>query len=231
MPFSFITMTKKKIILLHGALGARIELQPLAKKLESAYEVHNLEFSGHGKTPLAGTFDINSFASELADYIRSNKLNDAKIFGYSMGGYVALFMAANSSIYTGEIVTLGTKFSWNPEVSAAEVKKLNPEKILEKVPKFADYLMRLHGENYWKEQMDLTAQLMLDLGNSELLHDKIGQITNVCRIGLGALDDMVSREETEHICKQLKIGTMHILPDTAHPINRVNLDTLVSFIG
>jgi esterase/lipase len=38
----------KDILLLHGAIGAKDQLQPLADALKDRYIVHTLNFSGHG---------------------------------------------------------------------------------------------------------------------------------------------------------------------------------------
>ena len=38
----------KTILLLHGAIGAADQLQPLAQVLAAHYNVHTLSFSGHG---------------------------------------------------------------------------------------------------------------------------------------------------------------------------------------
>ena len=54
-----------------------------------------------------------------------------------MGGYVALQLANKHPKYVQKIITLGTKFAWDKETAAKEVKMLNPEKIEEKIPAFA----------------------------------------------------------------------------------------------
>jgi pimeloyl-ACP methyl ester carboxylesterase len=51
-----------------------------------------------------------------------------------MGGYVALKTAVLHPGRIEAIVTLGTKFHWDPENASNEVRMLNPEKIEEKVP-------------------------------------------------------------------------------------------------
>ncbi len=224
-------MEKQAIILLHGALGAKAELESLATALESRYLVYNFEFLGHGKTPLHGEFSIRSFAEQLRLFINSENLVGAKIFGYSMGGYVALYLAAEHPGIIDEIVTLGTKFHWTTESAAQEIRKLNPEKILEKVPRFASYLSSLHGADFWKTQMHLTAELMKDLGANELLESRFDKINIPCTIGLGELDDMVSLEETQQAVDAITGARFVGLPETPHPITRVATENLLKLIG
>jgi pimeloyl-ACP methyl ester carboxylesterase len=216
----------KNLILLHGALGAKTELLPLAKALRHEFQVHILEFEGHGETPFKVGFSIPSFASNLKAFILEHELEGADVFGYSMGGYVALYLAAEQPGLLGRIITLGTKFHWTPETASREVRMLNPEKIEEKVPKFAVYLAQLHGNDTWKTQMLRTAQLMLDLGNNDLLQNRFAQVSNKCYIMLGDSDDMVTKEETENAVSSIPDATFHLLDNTAHPIARVSVDTL-----
>ena len=49
----------KNIILLHGAIGAKDQLEPLAAELkQQGYNVFTLSFSGHGQTPFQVNFGI-----------------------------------------------------------------------------------------------------------------------------------------------------------------------------
>jgi pimeloyl-ACP methyl ester carboxylesterase len=218
------------IILLHGALGAKIELLPLANLLNEHYKVHVLEFEGHGETPLRNVFSIPNFSENLKRFIEENQIQGADIFAYSMGGYVALYLASINTELLGKIITLGTKFHWTPEAASQEVRMLNPDKIEEKVPKFAAYLSRLHGENEWKTQMNRTAQLMLALGENELLHDRFSIVRNTCYLLLGDADEMVSKKETQKAASLIPNATLQILEDTVHPIARVNMEVLAKRI-
>jgi len=216
----------KNLILLHGALGSKVELIALGKSLSQKYDVHILEFDGHGRTQMKYGFSIPDFAKNLHTFVVQNNLQGADVFGYSMGGYVALYMASEHPELLGNIITLGTKFHWTPEASAKEVGMLNPEIIEEKVPKFANYLAQLHGAEDWKQNMRYTAQLMYDLGNNELLENRFASIRNPCFIGLGELDSMVSLEETRHAVRCIPNASYYNLPNTLHPIGKVDVEVL-----
>ena len=86
------------------------------------------------------------------------------LFGYSMGGFIALLSAANGNKKIHSITTLGTKMKWSPRIAENEVKQLNPELIEEKVPAFAKSLEERHGD-HWKDLMRRTADYMVLLGN------------------------------------------------------------------
>ena len=217
----------KNIILLHGAIGAKDQLEPLAIELkQNGYTVYTLSFSGHGQTPFQTHFGIEQFALELEQFIKENNLQQPTVFGYSMGGYVALYLAHQQPTLLGNIITLGTKFEWNPEISAKETKMLDSKTILEKVPKFAEALQKRHGKD-WELLLQKTAEMMLSLGNKNALSlNDFTSIENKVLIGLADKDNMVTLEETTAVYKQLKNGAMYMLPNTKHPIETVNVGLL-----
>src|SRR5689334_13100853 len=112
------------ILILHGALGSASQLEPVKSMMESnGMRVHLLSFSGHGGISFQKNFGIEQFADDTLHYIKSYQLKQVNIFGYSMGGYVALWLAKQYPDVVGKIVTLGTKFDWSVESAAKEVKK------------------------------------------------------------------------------------------------------------
>lgn len=221
----------KNIILLHGAIGAANQLDLLASALkEQNYNVYTFNFSGHGQTPFQNNFGIEQFASELEGFIKVKNLLKPTVFGYSMGGYVALYLAHHQSNLLGNIITLGTKFEWTPEISQKEIKMLNTKTIIEKVPKFAEALQKRHGNN-WELLLQKTAEMMLSLGNKNALSlDDFTSIENNVLIGLADKDTMVTLNETTSAYKQLKNGSMYMLPNTKHPIETINVGLLAKII-
>jgi esterase/lipase len=221
----------KTIILLHGAIGAKDQLEPLVVELkQQGYNVFTLSFSGHGQTPFQTHFGIEQFALELEQFIKENNLQQPTVFGYSMGGYVVLYLAHQQPALLGNIITLGTKFEWSPSIAQKEVKMLDSKTIIEKVPKFAEALQKRHGED-WELLLQKTAEMMLSLGNKNALSlNDFTAIENKVLIGLADKDNMVSLEETTAVYKQLKNGAMYMLPSTKHPIESVNVKLLLQVI-
>src|SRR5688572_20485894 len=164
------------ILILHGALGSASQLESVKSAMESSgMTVHSLNFSGHGGASFQNHFGIEQFADDTLKYIKSHHLKQVNIFGYSMGGYVALWLAKKYPDIVGKILTLGTKFDWSAESASREVKKLNAEKILEKIPAFARILESRHAPNDWKILIQKTADMMMALGESPILTKEILQ--------------------------------------------------------
>lgn len=230
-----LKMNKHSLILLHGALGNQKQLERLKAELSTDFNVHTLTFEGHGGIDTNAPFSMDLFAQNVIDFMAENNIEKAHFFGYSMGGYVALTLASMNPEKVLKIVTLGTKFAWTPDFSALEVKKLNPEKIEEKVPKFAAYQDSLHTPLDWKQVMLKTADMMLDLGNGAgLSEEQIRQISTPSLITIGDLDNMSTVEESQNIAEQLSHGSFQIMEGFEHPIEKINTvqlsDTIRTYI-
>ncbi|MGC4057769.1 MAG: alpha/beta fold hydrolase [Chitinophagaceae bacterium] len=222
----------KQIILLHGAIGAADQLAPLSLELEQkGYKVHNLNFSGHGKEPFAAQFGIQQFAAEVFQYILQHNLQQPDIFGYSMGGYVALWLALEKPALLGNVITLATKFAWTPEAAVKESGMIVPEKLEAKVPHFAAALQQRHGET-WKDLLARTREMMLQLGEEPLLAAaSVAALGNRVLLGVGDSDTMVSLDETLAIRNGIPGSSLYVLPQTPHPIEKVPVGLLASLIG
>ena len=106
---------KPNLILLHGALGCADELATLKAILSEQFNIHSFDFDGHGTNTSNLDFSIDLFSENLNCFIEEHDLAPCHVFGYSMGGYVALKLASTDPEKIGKIVTLGTKFDWTPE--------------------------------------------------------------------------------------------------------------------
>lgn len=220
------------LVLLHGAIGAKDQLQPLADILKEKYIIHTLNFSGHGGTGQGNdAYSISLFAGEVLAYMQENKISQASIFGYSMGGYVAMFIAKHYPECINRIITLATKFHWDEETAAKEVKMLDADTILQKVPAFAAQLEKRHGADNWRNVLAKTKDMLLQLGKENALqlndYTTIGQN---CLILLGEKDKMVTVEETAAVVKALPNAKYKSLPGTPHPIEQVDTALLAEEI-
>jgi len=222
----------QNILLLHGAIGSSVQLEPLAELLTNNYKVNLLNLSGHGGKQIPDEqFSIEMFGEDVLYFIEKNKLGKINVYGYSMGGYVALYIARNFPDKINKIFTTATKFDWNEESSLKESRLLNPEKIIEKIPKFAERLSERHSAENWKQVLKKTAEMMINLGKNKLLKDvDFSLIENEVLLSVGDRDNMVSIEETVDVYRKLQNGKLLIFPDTPHPIEKISAERLANEI-
>lgn len=220
------------LFLLHGAIGAKDQLQPLADALKDKYIVHTLNFSGHGGEAFPNeAFSMELFANDVLNYLQQNNIEQTNIFGYSMGGYVAMYLAKHHPQKINKHITLATKFHWDETVAAKEIKMLDAAVIEQKVPAFAAQLQQRHAPQDWKLLLERTASLLLSLGKNNILQlQDYTSINTPSLLLLGDRDKMISTEETFAVYKQLPNAQLGIIPATPHPIEQANITSLSFFI-
>jgi pimeloyl-ACP methyl ester carboxylesterase len=217
-------------ILIHGALGSASQMQPLADALGGG--PHIVELEGHGSTPMsANRYEMSRFVQNVRDSMRDAGIERADIFGYSMGGYVALMLAAESPELVTSVTTLGTKLAWSPDAAAKETSRLDPATIRAKVPKFSAALEARHGAGNWEAVLRRTAALMTELGANPVVQpEMLSRISQPVRLMVGDRDAIVTLEETAAAARSLPAGELAVLPNTAHPFEQVHLPLLAALL-
>jgi len=225
-------LRKTPALLLHGALGSKTQLEPL-RVLFSDPEAMSMNFSGHGGLPLDHVeYNLLLFADDVITFLNEKGVEVANIFGYSMGGYVALKLAQLYPQRVNRIFTLGTKFDWTPESAARETALLDPEKITAKVPHFAEALQQRHASEDWEKVLQKTVQMMHALGNGEAMtNEDFAGIPHEVVIGIGSQDNMVSQQESQAVADILPHGRLEVFEGFNHPIEQVDTPRLFQSIS
>jgi pimeloyl-ACP methyl ester carboxylesterase len=225
------------ILFLHGALASKSQYDELIKVLPNKYNTHTLNFSGHGGSmiPITG-LNFETFCQNILDYLNENKIAKINLFGYSMGGYAGLLFASKYPDRVEKIFTLNVKFKWDVESTMKETSFLNPEKMMEKVPFFANNLMLQHGMNMWKDLLHQTSTMMHNLTlNTVLEKEDFEKINNSCLLAVGDKDTTSSVPETMEIHSWLPQAQLLIIPNTPHPFEKISVERLkfeiINFFG
>ena len=220
----------KTILLLHGALGSKEDLQPLLNSLQSSFTVYSINLYGHNGMPVDQDFSVEGFGQQVLDWMAENNLDKISIAGYSLGGYIALYLAYTFPDKIEKIVTLGTKLYWDGSIAEKEVGRLDPEVIEERFPGYAAQLISKHTAENWKKVLANTAKLFLHIGQfNPLSFDKFNHITCPVLLMRGDRDTSVTLVETTTIYRELPNGQLAVLPNTKHSINEVDI-VLISYL-
>ena len=199
--------------------------------LDHNFNVMAFNFEGHGGRAATREYSIALFTQNTQQLLEEQQLDKVDIFGYSMGGYVALNLALKHPDKVNSIVTLGTKFNWTAEAAARETRMLNPDKMEEKIPKFTAQLRELHHPLNWREVVEHTAGMMTAMGNgSRLEPEDLQRIPHKVLIGIGSQDNMVSLEESQDASRHLPNASLKVIDDFKHPIEMVDKTTLAGII-
>src|SRR5512139_749740 len=211
------------MLLLHGALGTASQFDGLRERLVAPGGVNTLDFLGHGAASLPdGPLTTEALVEQVVTFVEARALRGTPCFGYSMGGYVALLIAATRPGILGRVTTLATKVAWSPEIASREAAQLDPEAIGARLPRFAATLDARHTGAGWRALCTALAGLLRRLGDAPLLdHDVLSRITIPVKLMVGDRDTMVTIEETVTAWRAVPGANLAVLPGVQHPLERV----------
>lgn len=219
---------RPSLLLLHGALGTLHQFDFLIPQLKEHFDVHRLNFEGHGDAgPTDSPFRISHFAENVLGYMDEHGIDQANFFGYSMGGYVALALAKDHPERVKGVATLGTILQWDEEVAERECKYLHPQKMKEKVPHFTDQLKERHLSG-WERVVNSTRNMLQYLGvHPSIEADEWKQINCPIRFHIGDADTTAGLDQTIAVYRKTDKSGLLVLPRTGHPINEVDKDLII----
>ncbi|MFN0034051.1 MAG: alpha/beta fold hydrolase [Saprospiraceae bacterium] len=219
-------------IFLHGALGSAAQFDALLAQMpDKNRPIHALNFPGHGGAANHEPFSMQIFARAVLNFLEEKNAEQADIFGYSMGGYIGLWLAWQHPERVRSLTTFGTKLDWSPETSASMSRMFDPEKIEAKAPALAESLAKTHGPENWKPLCHHTAAFLHDLGNGlGLPPEAFGQIRCPVTIGWGDLDNVVTEAESRRAAEAIPNGRFEILPGAKHLIEQVAAEQLARYV-
>ncbi len=116
--------TGRPLILLHGGLFSGEVFGPILPTLAENHQAIVVDLQGHGRTAdIDRPIDVKLMADDIAALIRHLGLDRPDLFGYSLGGGVALFTARKYQELVGKIVVLSayaTRDAVYPDILAQQ---------------------------------------------------------------------------------------------------------------
>lgn len=216
------------LLLLHGALGSARQLKALHERVGGVA----IDLSGHGgrEIPAEG-IRFEHFITDIDTAFAENAWSRADLFGYSMGGYAALLYAAKHPERVRSVITVGTKLGWTEEGLQKELRMLDPDAMVAKVPAFAHALAAVHGQDRWRDVVTAIARSMSELAASPLLAaEVVARIECPVLLCVGDGDTTAIPSDTHAFATGLVRAEVHVLPNTKHPFESVDLDALVPMV-
>lgn len=84
------------LIVIHGLFGNADNWHSIAQSLAEHFTVHCIDLPNHGKSDSMSDASYPKMAEAILDWAELNKINVFYLLGHSMGGKVAMQMAANA---------------------------------------------------------------------------------------------------------------------------------------
>ena len=154
--------TGKPLVLIHGAYSAiGSSFGKLLPTLAKTRQVIAMELQGHGRTAdIDRPITYEQLADDVAALLRYLKIENADLFGYSMGGGVALQAAIRHPALIRKLVIASASYNtegWYPELIAM-IPTLTPE-VFEGSPFKNEYDSLAPNPKNWPRLVDKLKQL------------------------------------------------------------------------
>lgn len=219
------------LLLLHGGLFTIENFGPVLPMLAKTRRVIAVELHGHGRTALGSRkIDMSDMGNDMAGLIDKLGFQRIDVLGYSMGGFVALRLAAQHPDKVRRLALLSTVYAQNgffPEMlpqqaqvgaGMAEAMKGTPlytnyAKVAphpEDFPRLLDQMGEWMRKPYdWTEDVKkLSMPVMLIYGDSDMVRPE--HIVSFYQMLGGGLRD--AGWQREHMSR----NRLAILPDLTH---------------
>jgi pimeloyl-ACP methyl ester carboxylesterase len=225
--------TRPPLVILHGAAGCTsMETEPLIRRLSASFRVLALDFAGHGQSdPFADyRFTPELFIENVRTVFDHFGLEQAGLFGFSLGGFIGLSFAALYPERLSRLAVHATNVFWDPPLIETMLKRLDHEQILDQSPDLARYLAEMHGESGWVSLFERMKAYTLDINRLQARYERAGHVNVPTLVSAVDEDDLFSIDSPVDLFKLLPNAKLAILPGKRHAFQNVNLDVLVPLL-
>ncbi len=200
--------SKPPLILLHGLAGSSRWWGRNLNQLAATFQVYAPDLFGFGQSCCKHPFDLNRVADGLVQWMDRIGLKQAHLVGHSMGGYIAIDLAARFPAYVDRLVL----------VSAAARAT---------APQSSEFAARRHFNLRWLNTLSLVmpdlwywkprdilaaARTMLETNVQERLRN----ITALSLVIWGDHDPMVPIEQGYRLAQQLPCEELVVIESAGH---------------
>jgi len=116
------------VILIPGFLSAGEVWDGVVEAYRGRYRCHVLTLPGFASQPAVGAPVLSRVRDEIIAYIREHRLNRPVLIGHSMGGFLALWIAATAPDLIGPVIAVdGVPFLSSLQNPAATAEAIRPQ--------------------------------------------------------------------------------------------------------
>jgi pimeloyl-ACP methyl ester carboxylesterase len=207
------------LVALHGANGTGPQMEPLAAALRPYGEVYSPNLVGHGGRRIPERFSIEAYAEDLVAWLDKQKVERAHFIGYSLGGYVALFLARHMAGRTLGACAIATKYVFDAGTVAHWCHLSSADRMRKPGNPRAAEMERVHAPQDWTALVRASASLFEDLGReAPLKDDDLARIAVPVMLVGSNRDQLVPWAETVALGKLIPGSKLVMFYGQAHPI-------------
>jgi pimeloyl-ACP methyl ester carboxylesterase len=217
------------LLMLHGSRGTLQQLSPLAEATKPYCSPLLINLQGHGGRPVPDRFTVESMARDVLQQMDGRQIEQTYLFGYSFGGYIALYLAKHAPDRIRGVCTLSVKVDFDQKTVALWTRLSSADRIrrLQK-----DVMDERHPGQDWDRLVNGLADLYRQLGETPTLTDDDFRAINIPTLIMAASNDqLVPWLESLHLTYLMPKGQGFTFAGEAHPIDVIPPEFLASVIG
>ncbi len=219
------------MLLLHGVVGSAAGVRPLADALSARFDVRTPDLLGHGGRPMPDDYSVDAIVDDLLAWLDEQRLGRVRVFGYSIGGYVALRLAQRHPERVRSICTLATPATFAGPTVRYMRRLLNADRLDQLAPERVAEMTAIHAPESWRRVAEADERLMLSLRDRPLLGaSELGALKPPVLVMTAERELIGGVDEAQVFHRALPGAQLCILPGKAHPIGHVDLDRLVEAV-
>ncbi len=222
------------LVVLHGALGSTaLETDRLVRIWEQTFRVYALDFLGHGRSgdmpDATPTWD--DYTTDVIAVLDHFGLDETHLFGFSMGGGVALATALAQPGRIARLAVHGVNVQWDEEEVERMVGPMDPERMVADHPFWAQRLAETHGADRWKRLVRQLIAFTHALPAHPLPDDRLAEIAAPTLVSTGDRDRYFDVRHAIGLYRALPDARLWIIPGLDHPIQQTDAPTFARTVG
>ncbi len=235
---------KPVILLLHGFMGSSNDFMDVIPQLSAIFCCLIVDLPGHGKTRIIGSdeyYNMPNTAKALINLLDELKIDKCNLFGYSMGGRLALYLAINFPTRFDSLILESASPGLKTEVERS-LRRQSDLKLANKLENsnFKEFLDNWYNQRLFQSlrenhkfevieirlennPLELAKSLRnMGIGNQPSLWDKLSNHQIYTLLLVGEFDRKFRAINTEMTALS-PVLKLKIIPESGHNIHWENL--------
>ncbi|HEX9950973.1 MAG TPA: alpha/beta fold hydrolase [Rubricoccaceae bacterium] len=218
------------LVVLHGALGSTaLETDRLVRFWERRFRVLAVDLRGHGaSSPLVSPPTWTETVDDVEAVADALGVDRFRLFGFSMGGGVALAAAARLGRRVERLAVHGVNVRWTPAEVETMVAPMRD--IAGSFPYWATRLAETHGDR-WPALAEQVRAFTARLPDEHMTADMLGAITAPTLVSHGDADRFFDLAHPLALRHEIPDARLWVIPGLDHPIQGVDPQTFARTVG
>jgi len=228
--------TLPPVLLLHGAGGStQLETTPLMRHLEQHFHVLAVDFTGHGASAtLPETGEPEFTADLLADNARAAldafDIKVANVFGFSLGGNMALQLARRHPDRVGRLAVHGANVSWSDDLVDAMTARLDADTLQSRSARLTERLDQAHPD--WRALFDQLQTFVRQLpALTKQMQDATETVSHPALVSAVDRDDLFPLDAPLSLQRHLPNARLAVLPGDHHALPQAPIAQLAGLLN